>query len=343
MKNHLAITRYLCGNILCMLLLQIVHVHASSTAPTMDSIYYFFQRTVYLETLEQNGAWWASPARMSAARATSVFTSNTGLLGGKYSISSVRVLFPIYDSTTAGIGLTGASTRETRSFTGDQSGGHFSSNFNFSRPSLEAAISYSPPFGGTIGILGVTGTESILPHATSTIPRYYFIWGMGIGLLSPSLFSTVQFSLTTLSVCHYQIDAWWDHGVKTGMLLEVSDGLVRGSLEYGFSLKNGFYLPSGRDDNYAYEVIKGTASLRFRSIAGFILGFSRDSRNFRDNGSTLHTGLELRPSKVYPYWGGYEMGASLNATRFERDDSRALSLIHRFWAGYTFSKKITTP
>jgi hypothetical protein len=310
---------------------------ASAIPSNIDSMYYFYERTLYLEDLTQQGAWWSNPSKIAQIKTPCVFTSNTGLLGGKYSISSIRVLFPVQRAITAGFGLTGAGTTEGRSFSGSSSGATASGNFNFSRPSLETGISFHHDVGGTAGGLLMTGTESLMPDLDG-IKKYYFILGAGFGYLSPMLADVVQFSVSTVSVCHFQVDAWWDNGAKTGAYFNAGDGLVIGSFEYSFSLSNALAQLKNQETYYSYKVFKGTVSTRFKSIAGFIVGFSNDTKNQRDNGPTFHTGLELRPSKVYPYWGGYEIGVSPWSSRHQTTTA-VVTVIHRFWVGYNFKKQ----
>jgi hypothetical protein len=306
-----------------------------------DSLYFFHQRTIYLENIYQQGAWWANPATVSSINTKTFFTSNTGLLGGKYSISSVRLIFPVKMRINGGIGITGTGTTEGRSFAGTSQGAQLNSNFSFTRPSLEAVISYVPPIGGEFGGLAMTGTESI-PRTDSMGNKTYFFWGIGIGWFSPALFKTVKLSFTTLSVCHAQFITWWNSSAKAGLAINVNEGALLGSLEYAFSLNGPISLFINQNNFLGYEVVKADVSLRFRNIAGFLLGFSADTRNFRNNGPTFHTGLELRRSTFYPYYGGYEIGINFFATRYniepQNESSPHFYLLHRFWIGYDFKK-----
>ena len=78
-----------------------------SVQPAADSLPFFYQRTIYLENLLTEGDWWANPSRISPIDKTTIFTSNVGLLGGRYSISSVRIIFPLNPQLNAGLGITG--------------------------------------------------------------------------------------------------------------------------------------------------------------------------------------------------------------------------------------------
>ena len=141
---------------------------------------------------------------------------------------------------------------------------------------------------------------------------------------------TVKLSVSTLSVRHFEVEPWWDNSAKAGIQVNVDSGLVLGSLEYAFPL--GTRLPFFQNDSTYnnYEAIIGHASIRIRNILGILLGYSRDTPIYRDNGNTYHAGLELRRSELYPYYGGYEAGLST---------SRTIAFIHRIWLGYGFQKK----
>jgi hypothetical protein len=313
----------------------ITSANAAANVSNVDSLSFFYQRTIYLENLCQQGAWWANPATIASYDKTHLFTSNIALLGGKYSISTVRILFPVKSQFNGGFGITGTGTTQGLSASGTGTGGQFNSKFSFTRPSLEAGISYTPPLGGTLGALLVTGTESVPRMDTGN--TVYFFWGISAGWLSPAIMNSVRFSFSTLSVYHAQFITWWDNCAKAGVLVNVNDGLVIGSLEYGFSLDGPVSFFRNQANFYGYEAIKGNVSVRIRKIAGVLIGFSKDTRNFRDNGSTFHTGIELRRSTVYPFSGGYEMGMNFFASRYQ-SNSPHVYLLHRFWVGYDFIK-----
>jgi hypothetical protein len=305
--------------------------------PSVDSLPFFYQRTIYLENLNQQGAWWSNPAVLSSTDQAAVFASNSGLLGGKYILSSVRMLFPIKSRINGGIGLTGTGTSESRSGSLSSSGAQVNSNFSFKRPSLEFGVSYISTMYGAIGGLGIIGTESI-PRISDTGYITFFFYGMSMGWLSPALFNIVKLSFSTLSICHIQDTAWWDNSAKAGLLFDFKDGFVLGSIEYGFSFSNPLSIFYDQTHFHGYEVIKGDFSIRFRKIAGALIGFSVDTKNFRDNRSTFHTGIELRRSSIYQFSGGYEIGMNVFASRFH-STSPHLALIHRFCIGYDLKSK----
>jgi hypothetical protein len=311
--------------------------HAASVSETtpvsnIDGLYFFYQRTVYLENLCQPGAWWANPALLSPIDKITVFTSNTGLIGRQYIISAARIVLPVKPNLNIGFGATGTGSNEGRSLSAGNEGTRYSSNFSFNLPSLEGGISYVPPVGGNAGALIITGTEPVPDSSNPGLNTVYFFWGIGVGWISPAVMNTVRFSLSTLSVCHVQFETWWDNCAKAGLQINANNGKVLGSLEYGFSLFNGpvtfFRNPS---NFHGYEVLKAGVSIKMMDIAGVLLGYSNDTPpNYFDNGATYHAGVELRRSEIYPYYGGYEMGIST---------SRHVSIIHRIWIGYGFVKK----
>ena len=196
-------------------------------------------------------------------------------------------------------------------------------------------MSFAPPDIGTFGALVLSGTVSEMPSYAydSTIRVTRFFWGYGLGWISPALLKTFSFAFSTLSVYNVQFLWLWENCAKAGILFNVKDSAVLGSIEYGFSLN----APAGalfnnRDNAPQYEVLKGTVSIKFRSIAGFILGYSLDTKNGSDNGATYHAGVELRRSLVYPCYGGYEMGISTT------NSSNSASIIHRFWVGFNLKQ-----
>jgi hypothetical protein len=307
-------------------------VHAAVTSSDVDSLPYFYQRTIYMENLCQPGSWWSNPSMIAGIDKISLFTSSSGLIGRRYSLSSVRFIFPVKPSLNCGIGITGSGTYEGRSLTSTGSSVQSSSNFSFKRPSLEGGVSYVPPFGGTVGALIISGTESI-GSSYDTTSNLYFFFGIGTGWLSPAIMNTVRLSVSTLSIRHLQIPPWWDNSAKIGMQVNVDSGLVLGALEYGFAL--GTPITFFQNENTTnYEVIRGLASIRVQKIVGILLGYSLDTPNFSDNGHTFHAGIELRRSEIYPYYGGYEAGLST---------SNHLAFIHRIWVGYGFQKKQAQP
>jgi hypothetical protein len=247
-------------------------------------------------------------------------------------MSSVRVIFPVKPRLNAGFGLTGTALGAGAGGMGTNSGFSYQSYFNFTRPSIEAGMSYVPPYGGTIGAMMLTGSKSYVPHyaADTNTRNLSFFWGISAGWLSPALFKTVSLSLSMLSIRNSDVYIWWEHCAKAGLLFTVYDSTVLGSLEYGFATDSVTgSLFSNPDNTTNYEAIKGSVSIRFMSIAGLILGYSTDTKNFYDNGATYHLGLELRKSTIYPYYGGYEMGIST---------AKNGSVFHQIWVGFNLKK-----
>ncbi len=301
--------------------------NSSQFLPQLDSLNFFYERSIYLENLITPGAWWSNPVRIAPIDRTTIFTSTVSPLGGAYSMSTVRGIFPIDSSLKAGIGVTGTGGSAGSSASGTNTGAQISSIFSFSRPSFEAVVSYSNLPIGTIGGILLGGSENMQGQNDAVSSIYYF-WGYSLGWLSPAFLKTVQLSLSTLTVSHSWWTTVWNYDAKAGLLVNVHDSLVLGSLEYGFPLQSGF--PS-------YDVVKGDASIRIKSIVGILLGFSIDTRNQTANGgtyngSTYHAGVELRRSNVYPFYGGYEIGVSPWGGRSQ------ISIMNQIWVGYGFPK-----
>ena len=303
---------------------------SSSQQPQLDSLFFFYERSIYLENLITPGAWWANPARIAPIDRPTIYTSTAGLLGGAYSMSTVRGIFPIDTCIKAGFGVTGTGISAGSSGSGSGGGAQLTSIFSFSRPSFEGVVSYSNLPIGTVGAILLGGSEN-MQGAADLVSSLYYFWGYSLGWLSPVLFKTAQLSLSTLTVSHDWWTTVWNFDAKAGLLVNVRDSLVLGSLEYGFPLQSGPYAP--------YDVLKGDVSIQVKRIVGILLGFSIDTRNQSENGgtyngSTYHIGIELRRSTIYPFYGGYELGVSpWGASRSE------LSVMNQIWIGYGFAKK----
>jgi hypothetical protein len=299
---------------------------------TLDSLPFFYERSIYLEDLALPGAMWANPARIAPIDRTTLYTATVGMLGSAYSMSTVRVIVPADTGVNLGFGVSGTGITTGSSGNGTNGGAQITSYFNFTRPSFEGALSYDRLPIGTLGGELLGGTESI-PSVDSASSAYFF-WGYSIGWISPVLLKSVQLSLSTLGVHHAY--TWfanlWDNDAKIGLLFNVHDSLVLGSLEYGCSLHGPFsFLTTGNSSDTSYDVLKGEVSIRVKSIVGILLGFSTDTRIASDNGATYHAGVELRRSRVYPFYGGYEFGVSPWAYYH-------FSVLNRIWVGYGFGK-----
>jgi hypothetical protein len=242
-------------------------------------------------------------------------------------------LFPVLPRLNAGFGLTGAASGAGAGGTGTNSGFSYQSYFNFTRPSIEGGLSYAPQFGGAIGAMLLSGTKSYVPQYAgpdTNMRNLAIFWGLSAGWISPPLFKTVSLSLAMLSIENFDVVTWWEHCAKVGLVFTVFDSTVLGSLEYGFatdSVSGSLFNNPNNTNNY--EAIKGTVSIRFRKIAGFILGYSTDTRNLSYNGHTYHVGVELRKSDIYPYYGGYEMALST---------ADPISVFHQIWLGFNIKK-----
>jgi hypothetical protein len=302
--------------------------------PTLDGLDFFYQRTIYLENLCTPAAWWANPSLLSPIDRITIFSSTTGLIGRQYLISSVRVALPVLPKLNIGFGATGTGSNEGRSLFAGNDSVYYSGSFNFNIPSLEAGMSYIPPTGGVVGAVLIIGTESVPDSSNPGLNTPYFFWGFGAGWLSPAIMNTVKLSISTLSVYHSQFITWWDNGAKAGIQFNANGGKVLGSIEYGFSLFNGPVSFLHNQANFhSYEIFKGSISIEMMTIAGILLGYSKDSpreNSLYNNGSTFHAGIELRRSDIYPYFGGYEAGIST---------VHGISILHRMWVGYGFKKR----
>ena len=311
----------------------VIFALVNSFAQTQDSVYYFYQRTVYLDNPLMDGAWYSNPSSISTINKPEAFTVNAGTLGRRYTISSVRFFFPIVPSCAAGVGISGASNAlQDASFQATEQGTTYQSNFSFTRPSFEAGIAIQLPFDYRWGLLESYGIENDSFYNGGNTQNY-FIWGNGLGLTTPEVAHLLSFSFSTFSVGHFQPIAWWENDAKLGMILNYHEDLIRAAAEYSFSLADRFILFRNANVAHGYEVFKVLLSARILKIIGVLAGYSSDTPILSDNGKSVHLGLELRKTDFYSFFGGYDVGISV--TEFPQ-------IIHRIWFGYQFGLKNST-
>jgi hypothetical protein len=286
---------------------------------------YLYQRTTYLENLTMNGAWWANPAltgEITEKTASTVDITPLGLY--QFTIVSAKYLFPFGGNFGAGLGIMGEgmgqSQNQTTQVTGN--GATLTSNFSFSNPSFQCGLGMHFKNVGSAGLLFNVGQE-LLPLGDGT--SYNFpLMGLGVGALTPYFFNTISLSFTTMATWRFWQQEYLDYDGKAGFRFRVLDDFILGSLEYSFSFNSSesFYSSA-----YHYRVVKSLLSIRIYKIAGLLIGYSSDFGGFKDMGPTLHAGLELRHSDVYPYFGGYELALGTN---------QRILITHQIWVGYCF-------
>ena len=228
------------------------------------------------------------------------------------------------------MGIMGTGIAPSQSAQVTNGGATYQSNFSFTNPSFQIGLGGRLPQLGSIGVLTDIGDE-FLPDNQGGGTHFLVLRG-GAGALTRYFFNSVSLSATLMATLHFWNQTYIDNNGKLGLRFKIHDDLVLGSLEYTFSFKAGaaesFY--QNQSSTNFYEVLKALISVRFFKIAGAIVGFSNDLGEFSDIGKTIHLGVELRPSDVYPYFGGYEIGISTQWSNL---------IIHRFWIGYCFKKK----
>jgi hypothetical protein len=293
-----------------------------------DSLYFLYQRSVYLENLSLPGGWWANPALIGETSIPTAYTINVSPLADVYTLASAKFLFPVASWCGAGIGIMGTGISSNQSAQVSNGGGTYKSKFSFSNPSFQMGFGVRSPGLGSIGILADIGAEK-LPVGPDEQQNFLVLRG-GAGVLTKYYFDHVSLSATVMSTLHFWDHMYVDNNGKLGMRFRINEDLVLGSWEYTFSFTSGAAESFYRSASYYYEVFKTVISIRLYKIAGAIIGFSNDFGQFSDIGKTIHLGIELRPSDVYPFCGGYEIGIST----YQRD-----YMIHRFWIGYCFQKK----
>jgi len=278
----------------------------------------------------QIDGWWANPALIGEIPEKLASTVNVTPLADQFTIVSAKYCFPIGNFLGAGIGImgnTGLNADNTQHADVTNSGLTFNSHYNFSNPGIQCAIGIRNKFLGSAGLLVNIGAE-MLPDGNGTESNF-LLTGAGIGILTPYFLNTLSLSMTTFATWHFWGEyVYMDNDGKIGLRFKILDDFILGSLEQTFSYKSNI-MPSFYTTISYYQVFKGLLSFRFYKIAGFLAGFGTDhgDQNSPHLGNTLHVGLELRPSNVYPYFGGYELGISTTVTNV---------IIHRVWVGYKF-------
>jgi hypothetical protein len=312
--------------------LLFIAIASFANSDTLNLNYYFlFQRTTYLENLLTPGAWWANPASTAEIERKTAQTVNVTPLGNVLTIASAKFLMPVTSRFGIGIGIMGQGINASDpNLLATGSGAQYQSRFSFVNPSVQLSGAVKIKQGGGVGLLIDIGAEQ-LPNSMEfgeTFSNYPKL-GFGAGILTPWFFDRVSLGLSTMTTGHFWLQNYWDNDGKLSLRVRSIDSLLTGSMEYTFSfLDQGPVWIGHSPDNY-YEVFKAMVSLRFMGILGLLLGYSDDLENYYANGQCMHVGLELRQSKIYPYYGGYEIGIGL--TQLHRD-----LLVHRIWVGYNF-------
>ena len=294
--------------------------------------YFLYQRSTYLENALLPGAWWANPASTAEIERKTAQTVNVTPLGNVLTIASAKFLMPVTSRFGVGIGIMGADQGNSgnQNLDASGSGATFQSQYSFFNPSMQLSGAIKFKQGGGFGLLITIGAEQ-LPSTMELGPAYsnYLTMGFGAGFLSPWFFDRASVGLSVMSTGHFWILNYWDYDGKLAVRFRNADSLLTGYIESTFSLFGGDLVWIGNSPDNYYEVIKAMVSLRFMGILGLLLGYSDDLQNGEANGQCAHVGLELRQSKIYPYYGGYEIGIGL--TQLHRD-----LLVHRLWVGYDF-------
>ena len=296
-----------------------------------EDVFFFYERTVYLEHLLMPGAWWANPALPAELEHSTLQTINASPLGDRYTISSVRFFRPLLPVLTVGMGILGVGEDQTGSLSADPEGVSYRSSFFFSRPSVQTGAAVAVPYAGRAGVGVSFGAERISTGIDHM--RTFPTLGMGAGWLSPKIAGMVDFSASVFLLGHFLSDPYWNRDAKLGLRLQLPDELVRIAVEYSFPFEGGFRFRTPRRP-WTYEVLKAVVSVRIYRALGVVAGFSSDFHSADDpvyypyfNGDCLHGGLELAKSDLYPFFGGYEVGVSV--------DGR-WNVIHHVWVGMQF-------
>jgi hypothetical protein len=294
-----------------------------------DSLYFLYQRTVYLENLWTPGGWWANPALTGEINAPTGYTINVTPLGYSYTLASVKYLFPFHNNFGAGLGLMGTGIAPDQSTQITQTGVSTNSHFTFSNPSLQLGLGGQIPKIGSAGILVDVGAE-MLPNGYGGSSDF-LLTRCGLGILTPFFFGGLSLSATAIATMHFWDQLYMDFNAKLGLRMKLWDDLILGSAEYTLSFKSDIVQSFYTSSQYNYEVFKAMISVKILKVMGILGGYSTDFGQFSGmnsgNGNCLHVGVELRPMDVYPFFAGYDLGISTTWPGL---------LVHRLWIGYRF-------
>jgi hypothetical protein len=289
---------------------------------------FLYERTSYVEGLISPLAWWANPALAAGCEEPTLYTANASPVGTYYTISSVRFYVPLPHRLVLGMGVMGAGADQTGSFNATEQGATYEGDFFFSRPSFQAGIAGDLPAGLKVGGLLSFGLERL--SVGVDLADEFFVLGMGAGVLSPRLAGILQVSLAAYWAGHFQYESYWDSDVKVGLVAILPGDLVKLKLEYTQPMPEVLQFDDwGR--GYSYEVLSMLASVRAASFLTILAGYSTDfGIADADNGNVLHLGVELPRTLRLSFFGGYELGLSID---------RRWHIIHRIWLGYHFGSR----
>lgn len=296
------------------------------TARAEQIMPYFAERAVYLEGGYAPLAWWANPALISPPGQPILLTANVSPVGDEYTVSSVRFAAPAGSRLTLGGGIAGAGPSQTGSYTVDNSGATYQSNFVFSRPSLQLSVSGAPPVVGRLGVLASFGVERLPVSYDES--KNFFVLGLATGWVSPALLG-MQMSLAAYWTGHFQYESYWDADVRAALLWSAPSEFVRVWVDYSRPFPRSLRVVDA-SVGYEYQVLKAMASVRLNRAFDLSAGVSSDFHTYDEhNGTLLHLCLELRPTEHLPFTGGYDIAVT---------PSRRLHLLHRVWLGYLFER-----
>jgi len=286
----------------------------SIQAAYVESPYYFYQRTQYLESISIPGAWWANPSLLSRTHHQTFLSANVAPLGRQHLIASARFLLPLTPEATAGIGILGAGPYRNSSRTSANSGGlSTSGSFEFSHPQIQLGAASRAGALGEVGGMIFMRTEQYEAYVGP-------VWGVSTGWMSPALMERAAISVAFLFTRYPVSPPWWERSGKLGLWLGKPDSSIAGTVEISFTPGHSFGVWS-HDAAAPYETVKTTAIVRATETLRALIGISSDldrfnqdrnsERNYDDNGNCLHLGAELVRHEETPYLGGADLGISV--------------------------------
>ena len=294
-----------------------------------SDVSHIYRLTGWLENALFDGAWWINPALPATLDEALITTVNVSPLRDRYTLSSLRLLLPLTQPATLGLGILGAGPDQTGQFASDGSGATYSSRFRFTRPSLQTGASVRTRYGLSAGILLSAGFESI--QVTADENALYPLVAWSTGLLVSATGSPLLAGGSWSRTVHFQPVTFVEQDIRIVGMLSLADTLV--SIASHFTLSSA---PSASRSPLVFDpvvyALNTQLRLRIRHPLGISLGVSSDfldRRYIHRMGTSLHGGVEILRSNAYPFYGGYEVAVLLASQRH---------IFHRFWFGYRLAK-----
>ena len=303
--------------LLCMVIIGFWGI--TTMAGAQGDLRFFYERTTYLDHLNNPGDWWANPAQCALVESGQLFIGNVSPVGGRFTLAGARFISPVNELVYAGVGLSGTASFQSGSFNIETDNAQYKSDFAFFAPALQLAVAMKLANLGALGALLIVTTDHSPTIATTAI--YTPSLGISIGYLTPRFADVLMLSASTYSLCHLTQTISWDHSLKCGVSIQSPDSILGCTIEAA--------APVSQRDWLNYYVVNGLIAVRIYKGYGAILGLSTDqTKLLYSNDINIHIGAKAYSSPDWPYFGSYEVAIN-----------PALRILHRFTAGYNFGSQ----